>query len=264
MLSAGQLRRMAPRRPGHPGRAGKPARSRRGARTPGTSWSVPALLGMATPVWDFGARGALLGITGAPAARVRAGGPRGHRPSRRRPVRRRPSPTAASAWRPSGSTGACRPTRCSSRRWPTRSAGPSSSPVTRGDHPRGRLPGRDGRGRLEGRGRRGRRLASPAAVLEPTLDDRVRIARRERWLEARSRAGGPSPSSRPSSSDRRLGSARRSAEARSALTTPHAARLALLFVAPSADEQLVAPPRAWSTTPAGRPPGARSRPIGGR
>ncbi|MGH9006484.1 MAG: FGGY family carbohydrate kinase [Acidimicrobiales bacterium] len=29
----------------------------------GDVWFVPALLGMATPVWDFGARGALLGIT---------------------------------------------------------------------------------------------------------------------------------------------------------------------------------------------------------
>jgi len=31
--------------------------------TSGDVWFVPALLGMATPVWDFGARGALLGIT---------------------------------------------------------------------------------------------------------------------------------------------------------------------------------------------------------
>ena len=29
----------------------------------GDVWFVPALLGMATPVWDFGARGALFGIT---------------------------------------------------------------------------------------------------------------------------------------------------------------------------------------------------------
>jgi glycerol kinase len=30
----------------------------------GEVWFVPALLGMATPVWDFGARGTLLGLTG--------------------------------------------------------------------------------------------------------------------------------------------------------------------------------------------------------
>jgi glycerol kinase len=30
----------------------------------GDVWFVPALLGMATPVWDFGARGTLLGLTG--------------------------------------------------------------------------------------------------------------------------------------------------------------------------------------------------------
>ncbi len=32
--------------------------------TTGGVWFVPALLGMATPAWDFGARGTLLGITG--------------------------------------------------------------------------------------------------------------------------------------------------------------------------------------------------------
>src|SRR6185437_16711038 len=29
----------------------------------GDVWFVPALLGMGTPVWDFGARGTLLGVT---------------------------------------------------------------------------------------------------------------------------------------------------------------------------------------------------------
>jgi glycerol kinase len=33
-------------------------------QTSGGAWFVPALLGMATPAWDFGARGTLLGITG--------------------------------------------------------------------------------------------------------------------------------------------------------------------------------------------------------
>ena len=33
-------------------------------RTTGDVWFVPALLGMATPAWDFGARGTLVGLTG--------------------------------------------------------------------------------------------------------------------------------------------------------------------------------------------------------
>ena len=32
--------------------------------TTGDVWFVPALLGMATPAWDFGARGTLVGLTG--------------------------------------------------------------------------------------------------------------------------------------------------------------------------------------------------------
>ena len=35
-----------------------------GCETTGDVWFVPALLGMATPAWDFGARGTLLGLTG--------------------------------------------------------------------------------------------------------------------------------------------------------------------------------------------------------
>jgi glycerol kinase len=35
-----------------------------GCESTGDVWFVPALLGMATPAWDFGARGALLGLTG--------------------------------------------------------------------------------------------------------------------------------------------------------------------------------------------------------
>ena len=36
--------------------------------TTGDVWFVPALLGMGTPVWDFGAHGALVGLTRGPAA----------------------------------------------------------------------------------------------------------------------------------------------------------------------------------------------------
>jgi glycerol kinase len=35
-----------------------------GCESTGDVWFVPALLGMATPAWDFGARGTLLGLTG--------------------------------------------------------------------------------------------------------------------------------------------------------------------------------------------------------
>ena len=63
MLSAGTVRRVAARRPRDP-------RHRRGVRavaaqcaTSGDVWFVPALLGLGTPVWDFGARGTLVGLT---------------------------------------------------------------------------------------------------------------------------------------------------------------------------------------------------------
>ena len=59
---------------------------------------VPALLGLGAPTWDYGARGALLGLTrGIGPTADRAGGARGHRPARRRPGRRRGRPTAAIA-----------------------------------------------------------------------------------------------------------------------------------------------------------------------
>ena len=66
---------------------------------------VPALLGLGTPQWDYGARGTLLGVTRGHDARPRrAGRARGRRPPRRRPRRRgrgRHRPDASSA---SGST----------------------------------------------------------------------------------------------------------------------------------------------------------------
>ena len=80
--------------------AAEPRRRRRGATTPTASCTCPALLGLGTPHWDYGARGTLLGITRGtePAAR-RARRARGHRPSRRRPASRRPRPTPASTSR---------------------------------------------------------------------------------------------------------------------------------------------------------------------
>ena len=51
---------------------------------------VPALLGLGTPTWDYGARGTLLGLTrGSGPAADRAGRARGRRPARRRPGRGR-------------------------------------------------------------------------------------------------------------------------------------------------------------------------------
>ena len=54
----------------------------------GDVWYVPALLGLGTPQWDYGARGTLLGLTrGTGRAAARAGRARGRRPPRRRPRR---------------------------------------------------------------------------------------------------------------------------------------------------------------------------------
>ena len=47
---------------------------------------VPALLGLGTPQWDYGARGTVLGLSrGTGRAGARARGARGHRPARGRP-----------------------------------------------------------------------------------------------------------------------------------------------------------------------------------
>ena len=49
---------------------------------------VPALLGLGTPHWDYGARGTLVGLTRGTTARPpRAGRAGGGRPPRRRPRR---------------------------------------------------------------------------------------------------------------------------------------------------------------------------------
>ena len=67
---------------------------------------VPALLGLGTPHWDYGARSTLLGMTrGTRPPRDRPGRARGHRPPGRRPRRggggrhRRHDPDAAGRWR---------------------------------------------------------------------------------------------------------------------------------------------------------------------
>ena len=72
-------------------------RSRAGcADTDGVVY-VPALLGLGTPAWDYGARGTLLGLTrGTGRAAGRAGRARGRRPAGRRPRRRGRGRRAAS------------------------------------------------------------------------------------------------------------------------------------------------------------------------
>ena len=68
---------------------------------------VPALLGLGTPQWDYGARGTLLGLTrGTERPPGRAGRARGRRPAGRRPASRRPRPTPASPSPTCGSTAA--------------------------------------------------------------------------------------------------------------------------------------------------------------
>ena len=82
---------------------------------------VPALLGLGTPQWDFGARGTLLGLTrgsGRPADRAR--GARGRRAARRRPRRGGRDTTRATRSRCCASTAGCRATRRSCRPSPTR------------------------------------------------------------------------------------------------------------------------------------------------
>ena len=57
------LRRVAPRRPRDPGQLRRVRAVAARCETSGDVWFVPALLGLGTPVWDFGARGTLVGLT---------------------------------------------------------------------------------------------------------------------------------------------------------------------------------------------------------
>ena len=69
---------------------------RRCADTDGVVY-VPALLGLGTPQWDYGARGALFGLTrGTEAPPRRPGRARGRRPARAPTSSRPPRPTATS------------------------------------------------------------------------------------------------------------------------------------------------------------------------
>ena len=143
-------RRLDAGRPAHLGRRGHHAERRhqrgvagRGPPAPGLArptaeavaaacddtgdvWFVPALLGLGTPHWDYGARSTLLGLDpGHGPPRDRPGRARGHRPPGHRPRRggrgrhRRRHPDAA------GRRGHERQPGSSSRPWPTPASGPS-------------------------------------------------------------------------------------------------------------------------------------------
>ena len=122
---------------------------------------VPALLGLGTPRWDYGARGTLLGITRgtgrrpARAGRAGGGGAPGRRPGRGGGGRHRAGPRPAAGRRghdrqrhvPAGG----------GRRHPAPRRGVARA---RGHDARRGLPRRDGRGDLVGMGRRGRHVAT--------------------------------------------------------------------------------------------------------
>ena len=158
----------------------------------GDVWFVPALLGLGTPVWDFGARGTFVGLTrgsGRPelvravlegvahrgadlleAAEADSGLRVGLAPGGRRDV---------------GQPGL--------RPGPGRRLRPAhrDRPRARGHHPWSRLPGRHGRRHLGRRGRRGGGVdPAPGGRSPPTERD---ARRRARWLEARGRSVGTIP-----------------------------------------------------------------------
>ena len=95
-----------------------------GCADTGDVWFVPALLGLGTPVWDFGARGTFIGSPGAADAPSWSGPSSRAWPTGAPTCSRRPRPTRACPSARSGSTAGCRPTRSSPRPWPTPAAGP--------------------------------------------------------------------------------------------------------------------------------------------
>ena len=159
----------------------------------GDVWFVPALLGLGTPVWDFGARGTLVGLTRG------SGGPRSSGPcSRAWPTAaptssRRPRPTAATRSRRCASTAACRTTTVFVQALADAIGRPVEiSPVLEATTL--------GAGLLAG-------LAigtyastdeiattfSPRRTVEPRADDAARAAGRDRWLAARAKAEATIP-----------------------------------------------------------------------
>ena len=154
----------------------------------GDVWFVPALLGMGTPVWDFGARGALLGITrgtGRPEIVRAVLEGVAHRGADLLEAAEADSGLAVDALRVDGGMSANdvfvraladavgRPVELSA----------TLEATTLGA---GYLAGM-----AAGIWRDEDDVADshrPARTVEPQLDDATREARRDRWLEARSRA----------------------------------------------------------------------------
>ncbi len=158
-------------------------------------WFVPALLGLGTPVWDFGARGTFTGITrgsGRPELVRAVLEGVAHRGADLLESAETDSGLPVGALRVDGGmtandvfiralADACgRPIEIS----------PVLEATTLGAaFLAGMAVGHVGR-----RGRRGRRLGTPVRVVEPTRHGRrAHAAARERWLDARSRAEGAVP-----------------------------------------------------------------------
>lgn len=156
-------------------------------------WFVPALLGLGTPVWDFGARGALIGLTrGTGRSQVVRAVLEGvaHRGADLLDAAERDSGLPVPSLRVDGGMSEndvfvqALADACGRR--------VEIAPVTEATT----LGAAFLAGMAVGIWRDEDDVAAawrPRRVLEPTLDDPVRIARRERWLEARSRAEGTVP-----------------------------------------------------------------------
>ena len=150
----------------------------------GGVWFVPALLGLGTPLWDYGARGTLLGLTrGSGRAEVVRAVLEG--------IAHRGADLLEAAETDSGLSigglarrrGHERRTGPSPRRSRTPSAARSRSPLSRGDDARCRLPGRS---RESEPGRASRRR--PPSSSQGPSSSRRGASDRPRWLEARGRA----------------------------------------------------------------------------
>ena len=161
--------------------------------TTGDVWFVPALLGLGTPVWDFGARGTLVGLTrgsGRPEvvrAVLEGVAHRGADLVEASEARQRLSDRGAARRRwhvgqPGLRAGAGRRHRAPGR----------GLAGARGDHARRRTPGRSGHRHLR-LDRGAGRTFSPRHTVDPANDDLGRAAARERWLAARAKAEATIP-----------------------------------------------------------------------
>ena len=146
---------------------------------------VPALLGLGTPHWDYGARGTLLGLTrgtGRPQIVRAVLEGVAHRGADLVEAAEADGGAPIPALRIDGGMTA-NPTFVQALADASAAAGRGLAGA-RGDDARRRLPRRPGRRHVGRRGRRRRHLAAPADVVEPQ-----RPLDRDRWAEACRRAG---------------------------------------------------------------------------